>query len=400
MGLSQVQDFEHTFARKLDSTQYTFNPQVGYLSLSTPLQPNDVLGVAYQYSYNGQIYQVGEFSTDIPPDTTVGAVSQVLFLKLLKATSQRTNLPIWQLMMKNVYSIGYGTLSPTDFTLNVLYQEPSLGTKTYVPFGDKNQGAPIISLLNLDRLNKQMEPQPDGVFDYVEGYTVISQYSRIVFPVLQPFGRDLASQIYTTVPSTAKDSLFYPLYDSIKAVAVQYPNLDRFVMQGSAHTSGSSDISLGYNIPRGSVTVTAGGQTLVEGTDYDINYDLGTIRIINQAILNAGIPVQVSFENNASFGIQQKNYTGLRLDYKAIDKLNEQLALGGTLVRLGEKPYFTKVNYGEDPVRNTMYGLDATYHKSLPRLTKILDKLPNFNSTAPSSITAYGEGAYLKPGHA
>ena len=400
MGLSQVQDFEYTFARKLDSTQYTFNPQIGYLSLSSPLQPNDVLGVAYQYSYNGQIYQVGEFSTDIPPDTTAGAISQVLFLKLLKATSQRPNLPIWQLMMKNVYSIGYGTLSPTGFTLNVLYQEPSLGTKTYVPFGDKNQGAPIISLLNLDRLNQQLEPQPDGIFDYVEGYTVISQYSRIVFPVLQPFGRDLASQIYTTVPSTAQDSLFYPLYDSIKAVALQYPNLDRFVMQGSAHTSGSSDISLGYNIPRGSVTVTAGGQTLVEGVDYDVNYDLGTIRVINQAILNAGIPVQVSFENNASFGIQQKNYMGLRLDYKAIDKLNEQLALGGTIVRLGEKPYFTKVNYGEDPVRNTMYGLDATLHKSLPRLTKILDKLPNFNSTAPSSITAYGEGAYLKPGHA
>jgi cell surface protein SprA len=400
MGLTQVQDFEHTFARKLDSTQYTFNPQIGYLSLSSPLQPNDVLGVAYQYSYNGQIYQVGEFSNDVPPDTTVGAVSQVLFLKLLKATSQRTNLPIWQLMMKNVYSIGYGTLSPTDFNLNVLYQEPSLGTKTYVPFGDKNQGAPIISLLNLDRLDKQLDPQPDGVFDYVEGYTVISQYSRIVFPVLQPFGRDLASQIYTTVPSTAKDSLFYALYDSVKVVAQQYPNLDRFVLQGSAHTSGSSDISIGYNIPRGSVTVTANGQTLVENVDYNINYDLGTIKIINQAILNAGIPVQVNFENNASFGIQQKNYMGLRLDYKAINKLNEQLALGGTIVRLGEKPFFTKVNYGEDPIRNTMYGLDATYHKSLPRLTKILDKLPNFNSVAPSSITAYGEGAYLKPGHA
>ncbi|HMG83076.1 MAG TPA: cell surface protein SprA, partial [Ferruginibacter sp.] len=183
MGLTQVQDFEYTYARKLDSTQYTYNPQVGYISLSSPLQPNDVLAVAYQYSYNGRIYQVGELSTDVPPDTTAGAISQVLYLKLLKATSQRTNLPIWGLMMKNVYSIGYGTLSPIDFTLNVKYQEPSLGTKNYVPFGDKNQGTPIISLLNLDRLDKQLDPQPDGVFDYVEGYTVISQYSRIVFPV-------------------------------------------------------------------------------------------------------------------------------------------------------------------------------------------------------------------------
>ncbi|MEI9934110.1 MAG: cell surface protein SprA [Ferruginibacter sp.] len=201
--------------------------------------------------------------------------------------------------------------SPTGFQLNVLYQQPSAGTKPYVPFGDKNQGTPLLTLLNLDRLNSQLDPQPDGLFDYVEGFTVISQYSRIVFPVLEPFGRDLAKQIYNVVPSNAGDSLFYMLYDSLKAIAQLHPNLNRFELTGTARTSGSSDISIGYNIPRGSVTVTAGGQTLIEGTDYDVNYDLGTIRIINQAILNAGLPVQVNFENNASFGLQQRNYMGL-----------------------------------------------------------------------------------------
>jgi cell surface protein SprA len=309
LGLSPVQDFEKTFARKLDSTQYIFNKQAGYISLSQPLQADEVLGVAYQYSYNGKIYSVGEFSQDLPPDST-SATQKVLFLKLLKATSQRTALPIWKLMMKNVYSVGYGTLTATDFKLNVLYQEPGLGWKRYVPFGNKNVGSPIISLVNLDRLNSQLDPQPDGVFDYVEGFTVISQYSRIVFPVLEPFGRDLASQVYSSPPASAKDTLYYALYDSIKAVAQQYPNLNRFVMKGSARTSGSSDISIGYNIPRGSVTVSAGGQTLIEGADYDINYDLGTIKVTNQAILNAGLPVQVNFENNAAFGMQQRNYMG------------------------------------------------------------------------------------------
>jgi cell surface protein SprA len=399
IGLSPVQDFEKTFARKLDSTQYYFNRQAGYISLSQPLQPDEVLGVAYQYSYNGRIFQVGEFSQDLPPDSLV-ATQKVLFLKLLKATSQRTRLPIWKLMMKNVYSVGYGSLTPTDFKLNLLYQEPGQGWKRYVPFGDKNQGAPIISLVNLDRLNNQLDPQPDGVFDYVEGYTVISQYSRIVFPVLEPFGRDLASQVYSTVPANAKDTLYFALYDSIKAVAQQYPNLNRFVLKGSARTSGSSDISIGYNIPRGSVTVTAGGQTLIEGSDYEINYDLGTIKVLNQAVLNAGLPVQVNFENNAAFGLQQRNYLGLRLDYLAKDKLKEQLAFGGTIVRLGERPFFTKNNLGEEPIRNTMYGLDVNYRKEMPRLTKLLDKLPFYSTTAPSSINIYAEGAMLQPGHA
>lgn len=399
VGLSPVQDFEKTFARKLDSTQYTFNKQLGMLSLSQPLQTDEVLGVAFQYTYNGRIFQVGEFSQDVPPDSS-SANQKILFLKLLKATSQRPSLPIWSLMMKNVYTVGYGSLSASDFKLDVLYQQPGLGAKRYVPYGDINLGSPMISLINLDRLNSQLDPQPDGVFDYVEGFTVVSNYSRVIFPVLEPFGRDLAKQIYTTIPTNVTDTLFYALYDSIKAVAQQYPNLNRFVLKGTAKTSGSSEISIGYNIPPGSVIVTAGGRTLQEGIDYDINYDLGTIKMTNQAILNAGLPVQVNFENNATFGLQQRNYMGLRFDYMAKNTLKEQLSFGSTIVRLGERPFFTKVNYNEEPIRNTMYGLDVNYRKDLPRLTKIIDKIPFYSTTAPSSMNAYFEGAYLKPGHA
>ena len=399
LGFSPVQDFEKTFARKLDSTSYTYNQQLGTLSLSAPLQPDEVLGVAYQYSYNGKIFQVGEFSQDVPPDSST-ATQKVLFLKMLKATSQRVNLPIWRLMMKNVYTIGYGVLSPADFKLDVLYEQPGLGAKRYVPFGDKNQGAPIISLINLDRLNSQLDPQPDGVFDYIENFTVNSQYSRVIFPVLEPFGRDIAPQLYNVVPANAKDTLFYALYDSIKAVAQQYPNLNRFLLRGSAKTSGSGDISIGYNIPKGSVSVTAGGRVLQEGVDYDINYDLGTIKIINQAILNAGLPVQVNFENNASYGLQQKSFLGLRLDYQLKNTAKEQISIGGTIVRLSERPFFTKVNLGEDPIRNAMFGLDVNYKKDLPRLTKWLDKLPFYTTKAPSAVNAYIEGAMLKPGHA
>lgn len=399
LGLSPVQDYEKTFARKLDSSQYIYNKRAGFISLSQPLQADEVLAVAFQYSYNGRIYQVGEFSQDVPPDSTTSN-QKILFLKLLKATSQRPNLPIWQLMMKNVYSVGYGTLDRQDFNLNVLYQQPGLGAKRYLPFGDLNQGTPILTLDNLDRLNSQNDPQPDGVFDFIEGYTVLSQYSRIIFPVLQPFGRDIATKVFSN-PAAAADSLYYPLYDSIKATAQQqFPNLDRFILQGTAKTSGSADISIGYNIPPGSVTVTAGGRQLTENVDYTINYDLGTIKVINQAILTAGTPVQVNFENNASFGLQQKSYLGVRLDYLLKNTAKEQISLGATMVRLSERPYFTKVDYGEDPIRNTMYGLDGNYKVDVPRLTKILNKLPFYRSTAPSTINAYGEAAFLKPGHA
>ncbi len=397
-GFAPVQEYEKTFARKLQPSDYYYNPQIGFLSLNQPLQPDEVLGVAFQYTYNGRVYQVGEFSQDIPPDST-GTTQKVLFLKLLKATSQRTNLPIWDLMMKNVYSVGYGQLERADFKLDLLYEEPSLGEKRYLPPTDvqpQYEGQPIISLVNLDRLNNQNDPQPDGVFDFIEGFTVISSMSRIIFPVLQPFGHDL-DYVYATQPLRDK-YLYYPLYDTIKAIAQTYANLNRFKITGRSKTSsqGNGDYQIGFNVPRGSVTVTAGGQTLQENIDYEVNYDLGTLRIINQAIINSGIPVTVNSENQATFGIQQRNFMGLRADYFA----SKKLTLGATLVKLGERPFFIKQGYGDDPIRNKMYGADLDYRSDLPGLTKLLDKLPFYSTKQMSSISAYAEGAILDPGHA
>ena len=395
LGLQPVQDFEKTFARKLQPTDYYFNPQIGFISLNQQLQPDEVLAVAFEYTYNGKLHRVGEFSQDFPPDST-GNTQKVLFLKLLKATSQRPSLPIWDLMMKNVYSVGYGQLDRKDFQLDVLYEEPSLGKKRYLPPDPVSQqfkGQPLLSLLNLDRLNDQNDPQPNGFFDYVEGFTVIPSQSRIIFPELEPFGHSLDS-VYTNQADRDK-YLFYPLYDTIKAIAQTYANLDRFMIEGKSTSTSNTDYQLGFNIPKGSVTVTAGGQVLKENIDYEINYDLGTLKIINPAIISTGLPVQVQYENNATFGIQQKNYIGLRLDYL----VNQHLTLGATMVRLGERPFFTKTNYGEDPIRNTMIGADFDYRNEVPRLSKWLDKLPFYSTTTPSSITAYGEVAELIPGH-
>jgi len=407
-GLTQVQDFEQVYARKLNATDYTYNPQVGYISLNQVLQPNDVLAVAYQYSYNGKIYQVGEFSQDIPPDTTLGTnpgAQKVLYLKLLKATSQRTNLPIWNLMMKNVYTLKTGTgtflsnIQPAGFQMNILYEEPGKGTKRYLPAGDKN-GVPLISVLNLDRLNAHLDPQPDGVFDYIEGFTIVSSQARIIFPLLEPFGRDLDSLAFANSQNLKQNYVFYQLYDTIKEVAKTFANLDRYYLSGVAKGQASSDISLGaFNVPQGSVIVTAGGQTLRENVDYTVDYSNGSVKVINQSIINSGVPVNVQYENNASYGTQQRGFMGLRLDYNAFNSPTQSLSLGGTIERLNERPYFTKTNYGDDPIRNSMYGIDANYRSQWPGLTRLLNKLPFYSSKEMSTITAVGEAAYLDPGH-
>ncbi len=398
-GLRPVDDYEKTFARKLNPSEYYFNPQVGFMSINVQLQSDEVLAVAYQYTYNGRVYQVGELSQDVALDSSRG-VQKILFLKLLKATSQRIELPTWGWMMKNVYSLDlFGGIQREDFKLNVLYEEPSGGLKRYLPESSPAvDGKPLLRILNLDRLNNRNDPQPDGVFDYIDGFTILPQMGRVVFPVLEPFGRDLDTLAFSGQSAALKKKyVYYQLYDSIKAIAQTYANLNRFVMQGQVKGSaGGSEINLNaFNIPPGSVTVTAGGQILREGLDYTIDYNLGTVKILNAGILSSNVPVKVSFENNAGFGIQQRNFTGLRLDYVA----NKKLTLGASFMRLSERPFFTKVDYGEDPIKNTMYGFDASYRSELPGLTRLLDKLPFYSTKAKSSITAYGEAAILKPGH-
>jgi len=409
LGLTPVQDFEKTFARKLGLNDYSYNPLVGYISVNQPLQPDEVLAVAFQYSYNGRIYTVGEFSEDVPPDTSASksGIQKVLFLKLLKATSQRTQLPIWELMMKNIYSLRakdgsfISSIQPADFKLNILYEEPSNGPKRYLPEGNQ-KGVPLITVLDLDRLNSRSDPMPDGVFDYLEGLTVVSAQARIIFPKLEPFGHDLDTAFTNPADSAAlrQKYLFYPLYDTIKEVAKTYANLDRYIISGTAKGQSTSEISLGaFNVPPGSVTVSAGGQVLKENYDYTVDYNLGTVKIINQAIVNSGVPVSVQYENQASYGIQNRNYLGMRVDYLAKNTAREQLSLGGTIVRLGERPFFTKTEYSQDPIRNTMYGLDFNYKSEFPKLTRWLNKLPFYNSSEMSTINAYGEAAYLQPGH-
>ncbi len=400
-GLRSAEDYERTFARKLTENEYFFNPQIGFLSLNIPLQPDEVLAVAYQYTYNGKVYQVGEFSEGIALDPTKG-VQQILYLKLLKATTQRTDLPIWNLMMKNVYSLDlFGTIQQQDFQLNLMYESPGNGLKRYLPNSDANvRGISLIKILGLDRLNNRNDPQPDGQFDYVEGFTVLSKMGRIVLPYLEPFGADLEKLAYASPEmATIKEKFLYKeLYTKIKAEAQTFTNLNRFVMEGQVKGSaGGSEISLNaFNVPPGSVSVRAGGQILREGVDYLVDYGSGTVRIINPGILGSNIPVNVSYENNLGFGFQERGFRALRLDYMQ----SKNFTFGVSTSRLSERPFFTKTNFGSDPIKNSMYGFDFNYKSELPGLTRALDRLPFYQTKAKSSITAYGEAAYLQPGHA
>lgn len=390
--MQQTRDFEKVSARKLRPNEYTVHPELGYVSLNVNVQPDQVVGAAYQYSYNGKNYKVGELSINTEstqPDSSLN----VLYVKMLKSTTQRPDVPAWDLMMKNVYSIGAFQVSQKDFRLEVLYDDAGKGKKRFLPSAGDLTGVPLLRVFNLDQLNIQGDPQPDGIFDFVPGLTINLQNGRVMFPVLEPFGSSLSKELE---PQFRDQYLYQELYDSTVFRAREFPEKNRFVIKGSYKSSVTSEISLGaFNIPEGSVRVTAGGQVLREGTDYEIDYNIGRVRILNDAILNSGVPVNVSFEDNTLFGFQTKTMLGVRADYRIGDDFN----LGATWLKLFERPFTQKVNIGDDPINNSIYGMDLTLNKDAPWLTRAVDAIPGLSTKAPSSVSVNAEFAALKPGH-
>lgn len=414
-GLQQIRDFEKVSARKLTPREFTVNAELGFISLNINVQPDQVVAVSYRYKYNGNIFKVGELSVNTdntnsgrpnsfgqPQQDTSRFSNQVLFTKMLKSSTQRVGEPTWDLMMKNVYSLGAYQVNQEDFRLDIQYEDPGEGFKRFLPVPVDNPatpgfdpipGLPLIRAFNLDRLNVQNDPQPDGVFDFVPGITINPTTGRIYFPVLEPFGSDLLEQLR---PEDRARFVYQELYDSTIFQAREFPEKNRFVIRGSYKSSVQSEISLGaFNIPPGSVRVTAGGALLEEGRDYSVDYGTGRVRILNDAILSSGVPINVSFEDNTVFSLQTKTMIGLRADYE----INDNLSLGATYMQLFERPFTQKVNLGEDPINNRIFGLDATFQKESGFLTRLVDKLPFFSTSAPSNISLTAETAWLKPGH-
>jgi cell surface protein SprA len=398
LGLVSGLDYEKVeLARKLKPSEYSVNSKLGFISLNTRLNPDQVLAVSYQYTIIGQdkIYQVGEFS-----DQGIAAPN-TLIVKLLKSTSVNTTTPMWDLMMKNVYNIGAYQVNREDFILNILFTGGDDGVaKGYLPEGNEDvKGVPLIELMNFDNLDQQNNPYADGVFDFLDnaainGGTIQASNGRVFFTMLEPFGEYLRGKLNDE--ALADKYCYDSLYRLTKSEAQQYPAKNKYLLEGSYKSSSGSEISLNaLNVPQGSVKVTAGGIPLSENVDYTVDYTLGRVRIINEGILNSGTPIKISMESNSAFNLQTKRMMGTHLDYE----VNRNLHLGGTLLNLSEKPITQKTNIGDDPINNTIWGLDMSYQKESRWITKMVDKLPLVETDAKSMVTLNGEFAHFLPGH-
>ncbi len=411
-GLTKNIDYERVRARKLDPREYTFNAQLGYVSLNTALLPDQVLGVSYQYIYNGKTYKVGETSDDyasVKPD-------EVVYLKMLRASNPGVgladptknpknlnlltrNTPTWDLMMKNIYPLNASQLQRDNFQLQIIYKDDATGVDLIsLKEGAKITNRPLIEVLNLDHVNSNNDRNPDGNFDFFPGITIDPELGKIIFPNVQPFGSYLRTQFNDTETGLIDKYVYSELYNQTQSDAQQLQIKDKFFLRGRFQGGASSDeINLpGIGVAQGSVRVLSGSTLLTEGTDYQVFYDQAKVKILNPAYLNSANELRVEFEKNALVQVQPRKLLGVRLDYR----LNKDATIGGTALHLLENqaPGINRVNIGDEPGNNTIVGLDGSIRKDSRVLTKYLDMLPFLSTKEISTVAFSGEFAKLLPG--
>lgn len=402
LGLESNKDFVLLRgSRKLNDNEYTINPQLGYISLNAPLKNDEMIAVSFEYTYNGQRYKVGELSEDYQDRGD----DEVIYLKMLRPNSIQVNLPTWDLMMKNIYSLDATQVAQENFQLRIIYKDDLTGIDNpSLQEGSRTKDVPLLQIMNLDNLNQQNDPQKDGNFDYISGITIDPDKGKIIFPVLEPFGssnlvRNTANPDgwfdETTEVGLINKYVFDELYNSTQADALQAANKNKFFLKGGFEASSSSDVTLpGINIAEGSVRVTAGNTPLTEGTDYTVDYNSGRVTIINEAILNSGKEIKIDYEKADLFNFQTRRLFGTRLDYH----VNKDFIIGATLLNLKERPVITRTNIGDEPINNTIWGFDINYKSDSRFLTRLVDKIPLIQTKEKSTIDFNAEFAQLRPG--
>ncbi|UCE68530.1 MAG: cell surface protein SprA [Flavobacteriaceae bacterium] len=407
-------------ARKLElGRDYSFDTQLGYISLNQRLSNDEVLAVAFQYTFNGEVFQVGEFAnggidaTTVAPGVDLQINNNTLVLKLLKSNITNVQDPIWDLMMKNVYATGAFQLNQEDFKMNILYNDPT--PRNYITPVDPDDGWPntpkpleeriLLDVFNFDRLNiyNDIQPGGDGFFDYVPGITINPQNGLIIFTKVEPFGEYLFNVLGGGVYDLPNDQGYNPnqqkyvfrnLYTQTKAASLQDAEKNRFRLKGRYKSQSGGGIPIGaFNVPQGSVRVTAGGRQLQEGVDYTVNYQAGTVQILDPSLQASNVPINISVENNAIFGQQTRRFSGFNLEHQ----FNEKFVLGGTLLNLNERPLTQKSNFGVEPVNNTVFNLYGNFSTEVPFLTRLANMLPNVDTDVPSNVSVRGEVAFLQP---
>lgn len=362
---------------------YTLQAKTGFITFKTNLQENDVIAVSYQI--DGPSSQTdqddifyGEFLSQTQQDT-----SQRLVLKLVKPQNLLPQYSeAWKLLLKNIYPTGGRNINREGFEFDIKYENDASGGEAQNVIGDVK----LLNAFGLDRVDASGNLQPDGVFDFKVGQTINPETGEIIFPYLQPFGRNIPRSL-----DNADSLRFLDIYDTTSQSARNNKVKDKWLLYGKYTGTASSVYQLGFNIVENSVRVTLNGRELTPGSDYFVDYNIGQLTIRNDAALVPGANLKITYEENDLFQLASKTLFGMRGEIA----ISRKTKLGFSALTLTHQTLSDKVRIGEEPLSNSIYGLDFSTSADLPFLTKLLDNV--ISTREMSSLSFRGDFAYMDP---
>ena len=373
-----------TFGRFLlleQGTDYILHPETGYITFTAQIQTDDIIAVAYRVqnspSTSNDDSYYGEFVTASTPS------DQKLVLKLIKPKNlQPSWTQAWKLQLRNIYPSDSRNVKEEGFEFSIKYQiegqEPAIDIPT--PSGQVR----LLNAFGLDLLDASKNANPDNAFDFRPGITIIPATGEIIFPELQPFGSDLPAQI-------PKEYAFPDVYDTTASSASNIKDKDKWILTGKSTGEATSSYSLGFNVVENSVRVLLNGNQLTSGLDYTVDYNTGQLVIRNDEALIPGADLKITYEQNDLFQLASKTLLGAR---GTVD-FSKKTKLGFTALNLNQQTLSDKVRIGEEPLSNSIYGVDFSTTADLPFLTKALDNI--ISTKQMSTFTLSGEYAYINP---
>ncbi len=365
-GQGSGDEVEIPYAVRLDEESYEVNRLLGFISLKFPIADTKRLAVAYEYQYQGRIIRVGSFDAD-----PSGKISAALLVDRDKSPASE----LWPLMMKNGYSIGGsgGLTGSDDLEVRLSYVEPSTG----VPTEMTPSGESWMRWMGWDLQDSRgVGGVSDGRFDYIPGVTVSEEMGTVFIPRREPF---------RSLPRGYKP--YESLYVESRTKARERQDLDLFRITGAVSSRSSGSVRIGHRIPKGSITAVQGGRTLIEGSDYQVDYDQGELTILS----TSEEPVELSIPLESQTEIKRRSLFGIEAELALVSHLTFGTSLYGYVEDSGEE----KMSIQQEDLRNTILGAHLSYDYSSRRLSQRLAGISQVSPDLPTSLRVRMAYAHL-----
>jgi hypothetical protein len=391
-----TESYSGYFIRLDPSTDYYIEKTLGYIVMTNPLGPEEVLAVAYQDS--------GAFYSRAP--RTVGDIDytpsndpqnpKTIRLKLIKPRGPVPPQPpdrnhTWHLEWKNVYYLGSRNIPPEDFQLKLFYKPPA--GEPQETFTDNGTARSFLNVFGLDERDNSGAFRPDNIIDNDLAIVNLAR-GELIFPDLEPFEPD--GVIVNSVQEASK--LPKELYVSTmyrSSVQTDIYRDSKFYIEVKSKNR-STSYNLGFNVIEGSEEVLLDGRKLTRDVDYNIDYFSGNLVVLNEEATKPGHNLEISYQGNQLFQLEKKTIIGTRAEYR----INPNSFIGGTLMYLNATTLDQRVRLGsvdKGPMKNLIWDFNTALRFQPNFLTRALNALPVISTQEPSDLRFEGEIAQIIP---